>query len=47
MKLAFDYICLKIYFSQLLQNEFDMNLVLKFIIQIDQDIIQISNTELI
>ncbi len=47
MKLVFDYIHLKICFLQLLQNELDMNLVLKFIVKINQDVIQISCIELI
>ena len=47
VKLAFDYIYLKICFLQLLQNKLDINLMLKFIIEINQDVIQISYTELI
>ena len=47
VKLAFDYIYLKICFLQLLQNKLDINLMLKFIIEINQDVIQISCTELI
>jgi hypothetical protein len=47
VKLAFDYIRLKICFSQLSQNELDMNLMLEFIVEIDQDVIQISCTEFI
>jgi len=47
VKLTFDYICLKICFLQLSQNELDMNLMFKFIVEIDQDVIQISCIELI
>ncbi len=47
VKLAFNYIHLKICFLQLLQNELDMNLMLEFIVEINQNIIQISCTELI
>jgi len=47
MKLAFDYIHLKICFLQLLQNELDMNFMLKFIVKINQDVIQISCIKLI
>jgi len=47
VKLAFDYVHLKICFSQLSQNELDMNLVLEFIVEINQDVIQISCIELI
>jgi len=47
VKLAFDYIHLKICFLQLLQNELDMNFMLEFIVEIDQDVIQISCIELI
>jgi hypothetical protein len=47
VKLAFDYIHLKICFLQLSQNELDMNLMLEFIVEIDQDVIQISCIKLI
>ena len=47
MKLTFDYIYLKICFLQLLQNELDMNFMFKFIVQVNQDVIQINDTELI
>ena len=47
VKLAFNYIHLKICFSQLSQNELDINFMLEFIVEIDQDVIQISCTELI
>ena len=47
MKLAFNYIYLKICHMQFLQNELDMNFMFKFIISINQDIIQISDIKLI
>jgi len=47
VKLAFDYIYFKICLTQLLQNELNMNFMFKFIIQINQDVIQINNTKLI
>jgi len=47
MKLVFDYIYLKICFLQLSQNELDMNLVLEFIVEIDQNVIQINCIKLI
>jgi len=47
MKLVFDYIYLKICFLQLSQNELDINLVLEFIVEIDQNVIQINCIKLI